>query len=171
MTSRWRRTGIDATWSCRIDVSAAVFRGCAPAGSPLERFIVLNQKWICVVRTYILAAFTSIWICPLPPDVYPFFFLKTRAPYEGRVCKKLMIPMWSSQGPHGYCGSWGGPHGESVLGWRGWCDFAPVRNPLVSVSFFLSFSFFFFLIYAFSLIAHVLTSTLFRWQKVRRHYR
>lgn len=66
MTSRWRRTGIDATWSCRIDVSAAVFRGCAPAGSPLERFIVLNQKWICVVRTYILAAFTSIWICPLP---------------------------------------------------------------------------------------------------------
>ena len=36
------------------------------------------------------------------------------------------------------------------------------------LSFFLSLFFFF---NAFSLIAHVLTSTLFRWQKVRRHYR
>lgn len=144
MTSRWRRTGIDATWSCRIDVSAALFRGCAPAGSPLERFIVLNQKWICVVRTYILAAFTSIWICPLPlMSILSSFWRRELRTKAGSV-KKLMIPMWSSQGPHGYCGSWGGPHGESVLGWRGWCDFAPVRNPLVSVSFFLSFSFFFF---------------------------
>ena len=48
-----------------------------------------------------------------------------------------------------------------------------ISRPSGTLSYrFLSFFFsLFFLIYAFSLIAHVLTSTLFRWQNVWRHYR
>ena len=45
------------------------------------------------------------------PEFHHFFFLKTRTPDESRVCNKLMIPKWASQGLHGYGGSCGGGGG------------------------------------------------------------
>ena len=104
---------------------------------------------LCCAYVY-SSSFYKYMNMPSPPDVYPFFFLKTRAPYEGRVCKKthdshvvITRAAWLLRFLRGT--SWG-----IHVGLKGLVRFRARPEPS-RIGFFLSlflFLSFFFLIYA-----------------------